>query len=177
MTQGERALPTLYYVDSAGYRSHQIQHLSMESAGLRQRIREGNRRSNDVLMLSVEDPDTDTSEGNFEIPTVPRYTINHALPPAKRYEHVALDFKSQATELPVLFDELVQEYLPLISVTKVRRLARMVMRKVHNQEENEELRGISRVMGVELWLLVALNVLLDMFSKRCSQVIITQPED
>lgn len=146
----------------------------MESAGLRQRTRERDRPSNDVSTMLMGDPDTETSEEGSETPKIPRYTINLALPPAKRYEQVALDFKSQATELPVLFDELVQDYLPTISVYKIRRLARMVMRKVYNQEENEELRGISRVIGIELWLLVALNVLLDMFSKQSFRVIIIQ---
>lgn len=137
----------------------------MESAGLRQRTREGDRPINDESMILVGDHNTKTSGEDSGIPMIPRYTINLALPPAKRYEHVALNFKSQAAGLPVLFDELVQDYLPTISVNNRRRLARMVMRRVHNQEENEELRGISRVIGIELWLLVALNVLLDMFSK------------
>ena len=130
----------------------------MESAGLRRRERENTQSSN-----MAATPMTDGTDTSVEDPPVPRYTIDQSLPPMERYKHVAEDFKSYAQEMPSLFDEVVQECTPNISVSKVKKLARLALGKVQNKEENEELRGIAEVIGIDMWLLVAHNVLLDMF--------------
>lgn len=135
----------------------------MELAGLRQRHREKIRPLSGSSTVHVADGSPYTFGENPDFAAVPRYTINLALPPAKRYEHVAVKYKSQATELPLLFDELVKDFLPKISPNKIKPLARVAMRRVYNDEENKELRGISRAISIDMWLLVAFNVLLDMF--------------
>ncbi|KAL6722110.1 hypothetical protein ACLMJK_001216 [Lecanora helva] len=109
--------------------------------------------SNDTTGLVTSTNDT----------SVPQYIINLALPPKERYKHVAMNFKSQAAELPALFDEIVRDFLPTISIRKVRLLSCFALRRVHGREENEELQGISEVIGIDMWLLVAFNVLLDLF--------------
>lgn len=106
---------------------------------------------------------TDGTDTSVEDPPVPSYTIDLSLPPVGRYKQVAEDFKSLAQEMPVLFDDVVRECAPNISVSKVKKLARLALRKVQNKEENEELRGIAEVVGIGMWMLVAFNVLLDMF--------------
>lgn len=93
----------------------------------------------------------------------PRYTIDLSLPPSRRYRHVAADFRPQAATLPVPFDEVVQENMPNVSISQIRWLARLLLRRVYYKEETEELRGISEAIGIDLLLLVALNVLLDLF--------------
>lgn len=130
----------------------------MESAGLRRR----NERISNFNNASIEDSSNDASEDGDD---PPRYTIDLSLPPRKRYQHIAADFKTQIATLPVLFDEVVEDLRANIPVERVRWLARLLLRRVYNKEENEELRGIQETTGVEMYLLVAFNVLLDLFSK------------
>ena len=128
----------------------------MESAGLR-------RRSEIPLKpetTSIEDSSSDVSEDGGE---PPRYTVDLSLPPRRRYQHIVADFRPQIAALPVLFDEVVNDLRVNVSVERVRWLARLLLRRVYNKEENEELRGIQEASGVEMYLLVAFNVLLDLF--------------
>ena len=103
---------------------------------------------------------SDTASNNHE---VPKYTIDLSLPPVLRYQQVAADFKAQTAALPALFDEIVLGMNVNARVDRVRRIARLFLRRVFYKEETEELRGISQVTGIEMWLLVAFNVLLDLF--------------
>ena len=128
----------------------------MESAGLRRR----RELSLQPEITSNEEVGSDASEDGDE---PPRYTIDLSLPPRKRYQHVVADFGPQIATLPILFDEVVKDLRVNISVEKVRWLARLLLRRVYNKEENEELRGVQEATGVEMYLLVALNVLLDLF--------------
>ena len=93
----------------------------------------------------------------------PIYTIDLSLPPVQRYQHVARDFQAQIVTLPTLFDDVIGEMHPNISVSTLRRLAGVFLRRLHSKEETEELRGISNVTGVEMYLLVAFNTFLDLF--------------
>lgn len=129
----------------------------MDSAGLRRRGQTA-PYSNDVHMEKYRE-----SPENHEHFEPPKYTVDLSLPPNQRYRHVAADFKPQAVTLPVLFDEIAEQMNPKVSIRKVRWFARSMLRRVYYKEETEELRGISEVIGLELWLLVALNVLLDLF--------------
>jgi len=122
--------------------------------------RDDSRSIDETSIVPTEKSDAESSGRDNEIP---KYTIDLSLPPTERYAHIAREFKPFAAQLPTLFDELVQETLPTISVTKVRHLARLTLRRLYDREENEELQGISHIIGIEMWLLVALNVLLDLF--------------
>ena len=94
---------------------------------------------------------------------LPKYTIDLSLPPVRRYQHVAADYKAQMAALPALFDDMVLGWKPHAPVNGIRKLARLMLRRLHYKEEDEELRGISETAGIKMWLLVALNVLLDLF--------------
>ncbi|KAL9635349.1 MAG: hypothetical protein Q9164_003516 [Protoblastenia rupestris] len=89
------------------------------------------------------------------------YTIDLSLPPAKRYHELALAFKPQVKSLPILFDDLIRQAGLPPRLTHM--IARLCLRRVYSQEETEELRGISEVTEIEMYLLVAFNVLLDLF--------------
>ncbi|KAL8842253.1 MAG: hypothetical protein Q9170_000579 [Blastenia crenularia] len=65
--------------------------------------------------------------------------------------------------LPSLFDDLVRNLLPRVPLTRVRRIARLLLRRLYSNEETEEIRGIHAVTGIDMYLLVAYNVLLDLF--------------
>ncbi|KAJ8132629.1 hypothetical protein O1611_g1002 [Lasiodiplodia mahajangana] len=64
-----------------------------------------------------------------------RFTIDLAKPPRERY------------------NEVVQVFGP--------RLSKVCLRRVYDPEENEEIKGIAAASGVPLYLLIALNSLLD----------------
>lgn len=128
----------------------------MESAGLRRR----SELLPNPKTASFEDLSSDASEEGDQ---PPRYTIDLSLPPRKRYQHIIADFKPQIATLPILFDEVVKDLQANVSVERVRWLARLLLRRVYNKEENEELRGIQEATGIEMYLLVAFNVLLDLF--------------
>ena len=122
----------------------------MESAGLRSRTQASG--SDSGAKSKEEHQDTD----------VPKYTIDLSLPPAKRYQELARAFKTELATLPILFDEVVESLHPKLPLNAVRRLARFLLRHVHDKEQTEELRGIQVVTGIEMYLLVAFNVLLDL---------------
>lgn len=128
----------------------------MESAGLRRRSERTIKPNN----VSIEDSSSDASEDGDQ---PPRYKIDLSLPPRKRYQQIAADFRPQITTLPIIFDEVVKDLRTNISVERVRWLARHLLWRVYNKEETEELRGIQESTGVEMYLLVAFNVLLDLF--------------
>ena len=92
----------------------------------------------------------------------PNFVIDLLLPPIRRYQHVAKHFKTEIAALPFLFDELVQTLHPNISVNMVKKLAHLLLRRLHSTEQTEEIRGIQQVTGINIYLLVSLNVLLDL---------------
>lgn len=94
----------------------------------------------------------------------PRYTIDLSLTPSQRYVQLATDFKPVLSSLDLkrLFDDVAYVLLPWLPVSGVRFLSRLMLRKVYDAEETEELRGISRACGIEMYLLVALNTFLDL---------------
>lgn len=93
----------------------------------------------------------------------PRFTINLALPPEQRYSEVCTALQSEIINLPTLFDEVVGGMAPWIGTIWLHHLCRLFLRGVYNREENRELKGISKATGVPTYLLVCLNVLLDLF--------------
>ena len=121
----------------------------MDSPDLRRQSGAESRSSDSLRWNSHEDTTCD----DFDLP---KYTIDLSLPPARRYQHVAADFKAQVADLPALLDDILW-WKPLIN------LARLTLRRLHYKEEDEELRGISQTTGIRMWILVAFNVLLDLF--------------
>lgn len=95
--------------------------------------------------------------------TPPVYTIDLSLSPVERYVDVATDFKDNLVDLIGLFDEVAESLNLAVSIATVKWLAKIFLRHVHSDEQTEELRGISKAVGVEMYLLVAFNTLLDLF--------------
>ncbi|KAL9624468.1 MAG: hypothetical protein Q9160_001431 [Pyrenula sp. 1 TL-2023] len=92
----------------------------------------------------------------------PTYWIDLDLPPRERYIALAKDYADHLRSLTGLFDDLVTDLHPKVSPNWFRRLARVSLRRLYTHEETEEIRGISETVGVDFYLVVALNVLLDM---------------
>jgi hypothetical protein len=85
--------------------------------------------------------------------TPPIYTIDLSLPPRERYVLVATDYAHALRQMPVLYDEAV-EHLKL-PIGFFHLLGRMLLRRLHSDEQTEELRGISQACGIPMYLLVA----------------------
>ncbi|KIN08713.1 hypothetical protein OIDMADRAFT_23483 [Oidiodendron maius Zn] len=109
--------------------------------------------------------------------SIPTYRIDLSLPPAERYVEVATDFAPRMKMITPLFDEVL---VPLIPWAFMRRfiefVASLILRRVYSSEETQELKGISRASGLDMYFLVALNVLLDSFLGCTSGGVLTQPQ-
>ena len=91
----------------------------------------------------------------------PRFTIDLSLPPQDRYREVARAYKGNVKTLTPLFDEIARD--AGLSPGLARKVAGLCLRGLNRNEETEELKGIAEETGTELYLLVAFNVLLDLF--------------
>lgn len=91
----------------------------------------------------------------------PVYIIDLSLPPAQRYAEVAHAYKVSLGNLQHLLDQVIQ-LVPVFDWV-IHFVARLLLRRVHSIEQTEELRGISQVACAPMYLLVAYNVLLDLF--------------
>ena len=91
----------------------------------------------------------------------PLYIIDLSLPPSKRYVKVARDFKPIIGDLTSIFDELLEE--ANLPKKTFHFIARCILTRLHSKEQTDELRAIGKVIGVPMYLLVAYNVLLDLF--------------
>ncbi|KAH3370814.1 hypothetical protein KXW99_000838 [Aspergillus fumigatus] len=107
----------------------------------------------------------------------PTYRIDLSRPPAERYVEVAKKYRNELRSLTTLFDSLVESVAPNISLLWVKRLARLFLRRVYSDEETEEIRGISQATGIEMYLIVSLNVLLDALMGCTSGAARTQDQE
>lgn len=130
----------------------------MQSAGLRSRIHRGSSSGNASLEGSASAVVLEAYDASL-LP--PKYQIDLALPPIDRYKKLALIYNYRLQNMPALFDQVVlgANLRPRL----IRILAKVSLRRLRHEEESEELRGISQVTGIEMYLLVAFNVLLDLF--------------
>ncbi|BCS21223.1 uncharacterized protein APUU_21655A [Aspergillus puulaauensis] len=99
---------------------------------------------------------------SFQGETPPTHRINLSLPPAQRYSALAHLYRPQLCALTSLFDDLVLGLFPESYLPRIKSLARLFLRRVYDGEETQELRGIADATGIEMYLVVALNVLLDL---------------
>ncbi|KAF1809385.1 hypothetical protein P152DRAFT_441954 [Eremomyces bilateralis CBS 781.70] len=91
----------------------------------------------------------------------PAYTIDLSLAPQLRYVKLATDFKDHIIELTKLFEEVIASFGLGKSFKTILFLSRLCLRRVYSNEQTRELKGISTATGVDIHLLVTLNVLLD----------------
>ena len=94
---------------------------------------------------------------------VPHHIIDLSLKPSDRYKALAQAHKPQIEQLTQLFNDLLRDLLiPQALHGTINFAARMALRRLHSRTETEELRGISEVAGVPMYLLVSFNVVLDL---------------
>ncbi|KAI2640950.1 beta subunit of N-acylethanolamine-hydrolyzing acid amidase-domain-containing protein [Xylaria nigripes] len=93
---------------------------------------------------------------------IPAFTIDLARAPRERYHEVVRALGPRMRSLVGLYDDLLALF---IASTWLRfivvGLSKLCLRRVYDDEENEEIKGIAAASGVPLYLLVALNNLLD----------------
>ena len=92
----------------------------------------------------------------------PTFRIDLSLPPRQRYVKLAQAYTEKIHSLTSLFDDLASEIIPSVSPARVSSIARILLRRVYSSEETDELRGISEAVNIPMFLLVSLNVLLDL---------------
>ena len=103
------------------------------------------------------------SSGRDDGVEVPVYKIDLSKAPADRYTELASAYAIQLRELTSLFDILLFDLGISHRFHKyINGAARLLLRGVWSLEETAELRGIARVSGVSMYLLVSLNVILDL---------------
>ncbi|KAF8327342.1 hypothetical protein F5887DRAFT_173454 [Amanita rubescens] len=95
----------------------------------------------------------------------PLYTVDLSLPPHLRYVKLCSDYKTKLIGLSVLYDETVQ----FLGVSWVARVLltwgkKLLLRRLYSKDETEEIQAIARNVGIEMYLAVAYNTLLDLFS-------------
>lgn len=93
---------------------------------------------------------------------IPIYRIDLSLPPAKRYVKLASDFAPRMKEITPLFDTVLESVIPWSFLRSIAKSAAfLVLRRVYSSEETQELIGIAKASGVDMYFLVAFNLLLD----------------
>lgn len=121
--------------------------------------------SSALKLLNSREPKERTILGMAPPPDdapIPTYRIDLSLPPAERYVKLAKDFASEMQAMTSLLDEVLHLVIPWLWLRKlVEWLASIFLCRVHSVEETEELKGIAKASGVDLYFLIALNVLLD----------------
>jgi hypothetical protein len=107
---------------------------------------------------------------------IPTYQIDLARPPETRYDEISRDFGPRMRSLQGLFDEALSFFLPIVIFRRiVATVARFLVRRVYDDEEMMELEGIAKATGVELYLLVTLNNLLDCMLGCTSGAVLVNP--
>lgn len=94
---------------------------------------------------------------------IPRFTIDLSLHPEDRYVALAKHYRPQIQRLLSLFDDLLSDLgVPRGLHKSINQVARLLLRRVHSPVETAELGGISKAADVPMYLLVSLNLVLDL---------------
>ncbi|KAL0059063.1 hypothetical protein AAF712_014240 [Marasmius tenuissimus] len=102
--------------------------------------------------------------GIFTIPSnaqPPLYQIDLSLPPKERYKEISCDYKTRLQRISPLYDEIL-DYTTFPWLFK--GIAKLLLRRVYSEEENDEITGISETTGISKHLVVAFNTFLDLLS-------------
>lgn len=92
----------------------------------------------------------------------PRWTIDLSLPPRDRYRKLARHYKDRIQGLTGLFDALLRDVaVPEKWIPGINRASKLLLRRVYEHDQTEELKGIAEESGIQMYLLVAFNVILD----------------
>ena len=108
---------------------------------------------------------------------IPTYRIDLSLPPRERYVEPATDFAPRMRRITPLFDIVLASFIPWSFLRSIVRFsASLRLRRVHSHEETQELKGIAKASGVDMYFLVAFNLLLDALLGCTSGGVLTRPE-
>ncbi|RFU26070.1 hypothetical protein B7463_g10275, partial [Scytalidium lignicola] len=108
--------------------------------------------------------------------SIPKYRIDLSLPPEERYISLAKDFSTRMQEVVPLFDEMLEILVSYTFLrTLIRFLAKIFLRRLYSDEETHELRSIAQAANVDLFYLVALNVVLDRLLGCTSGGVVVKP--
>ncbi|KAL2818105.1 beta subunit of N-acylethanolamine-hydrolyzing acid amidase-domain-containing protein [Aspergillus granulosus] len=127
-------------------------------------------------MPSPSSPDTigaSSLEPNGDTP--PTHKINLSLAPRARYASLATAYAPRLRKITSIFDTLVLEIFPDSYLRWIKALARVFLHRVYDEEETEEIRGIAEATGIEVYLVVCLNVLLDLLMGCTSGAALYRP--
>lgn len=106
---------------------------------------------------------------------IPVYQIDLSLPPSERYIQLATEFAPRMQKITPLLDEVLRPAFPSARMRGwIKWLARLFLRRVYSAEETAEIKGISKASGVDVYVLVALNVLLDSMLGCTSGAVVTR---
>ena len=93
---------------------------------------------------------------------IPTFRVDLARPPELRYVDVAAAYGPRIRSLGHVFDEILDAMLQYKWLVYIAKLAaRVLLRGVHDAEQTREIKGFAQASGVDLYLIVALNVFLD----------------
>jgi hypothetical protein len=103
---------------------------------------------------------------------VPVYRIDLSLPPRDRYKALASDYKDTVSTVTPLFNELLGDLgIPVKRHGLINTVAKWLMRRVYSPSETAELQGICDVTGMDMYHIVAFNVVLDLLMGCTSSAI------
>ncbi|CZR51600.1 uncharacterized protein PAC_01477 [Phialocephala subalpina] len=107
---------------------------------------------------------------------IPTYRIDLSLPPSERYVKLATEFAPKMKKITPLFDQVLAPAIPRKWIRRwISTLAWLFLRRVYSSEETAEIKGIAKASGVDMYFLVALNVLLDSMLGCTSGAVMTTP--
>jgi len=97
--------------------------------------------------------------------TPPLYRIDLDLPPSERHTAICKDFRAEMHAMVPVYDDVLRfAGLGAVGTSCLRLLAKYLVRRVHDPEEMEEIRGIARDAELPVHYVVAINSFLDLFS-------------
>lgn len=107
---------------------------------------------------------------------IPTYRVDIALAPEQRYVEVARDFAPRMRDMTTVFNDLLDSIFryPLVCWL-IKTCARLFLRRLHDEEQDREVKSIAKLVGMDNYLLIALNILLDVMMGCTACCILTEP--
>ncbi|CAH0054168.1 unnamed protein product [Clonostachys solani] len=109
---------------------------------------------------------------------IPTYRVDIAIAPEKRYVEVARDFAPRMRDMTAIFNDLLASIFryPIVCWL-VKACVRVCLRRLHDDEQDREVKSIAKLVGMDNYLLIALNILLDVMMGCTAGCILTEPNN